>query len=166
MSDAQPAAQPPSAKLILLTSLLTGTLDIAAAVINHYAVGGRHPERIFRFIASGVFGPPALLGGAGYAALGLAFHYVIAFCFTGTFLVAYRHVRLDRSPWWLNGTVYGAAIWAIMNLLVVPNSNISQWSFTPGGALLAAAILMVCIGIPTAYFAERFLSSRRKQPAV
>ena len=166
MSDLQAPASTASARLLLLTSLLTGTLDISAAVLNFYAKGGREPTRIFRFIASAIVGPEAFLGGSGYAALGVFLHYLIAAAFTCAFLLLYCRVGLLRGPWALTGTLYGLLIWAIMNLLVVPLSNVASWKVTFASAIWGALFLIACIGLPTAYLAERFLSSRRKQPAV
>ncbi|MBK6828177.1 MAG: hypothetical protein IPG86_15585 [Chitinophagaceae bacterium] len=50
-------------RIILSAGLLVGILDALAAVIQHFAKGGKHPEKIFQFIASAVFGPTALKGG-------------------------------------------------------------------------------------------------------
>jgi hypothetical protein len=162
-----------SGQVIVWTSLLTGTLDGLAAVINQYIVvrffpanpghpGVPHPERIFQFIASTVFGPITMLK-VSYAWYGLVFHYLIAYCFTSFFLILYPRLPLLRANWWVVGAGYGAFIWTVMNVVVLPlvvgNTPIQKWAYTPAGALLAAAILMVAIGLPTAFIAQKTVRS-------
>jgi len=40
-----------------------GTMDAMAASVHAYAFSGASPDRVFRFVASGVFGKAALTGG-------------------------------------------------------------------------------------------------------
>ena len=47
---------------ILLTALLAGTLDAAAAVVHYIIATGKNPLVIFPYIASGVFGKAAFSG--------------------------------------------------------------------------------------------------------
>jgi hypothetical protein len=148
-------------RTLLGTCLLTGTLDGSSAVVYHYIVAKTaakpavpHPERIFQFIASAVVGPAALQNPA-YAWLGLLFHYLIAASFTASFLLLFARVKLLRWNWAVSGIVYGAVIWAIMNVVVVPHTNVPRWGYTFKSALIDGSILMVCIGLPAAFIARR-----------
>ncbi|HEY4612913.1 MAG TPA: hypothetical protein VII11_08025, partial [Bacteroidota bacterium] len=84
------------AKAILTTWLLAGTLDILAAFTQYMiGTGGKNPVNVLLFIASGVFGrETAFSGGYPMAALGLAFHYFIAFTWTLLFYLAYPKMNI------------------------------------------------------------------------
>ena len=60
-------------RLILSAGLLVGILDGIAAIISYLVKGGKHPEKIFHFIASAVFGSTALKGGTDMLIAGIAF---------------------------------------------------------------------------------------------
>ena len=67
---------------VIITGLVAGTLDGLAAIINFIMQGGKKPEVIFKYIASGVIGKDALTGGNGIILLGVLLHYLIAFSWT------------------------------------------------------------------------------------
>ena len=69
-------------KIVLLSGLLVGTLDICSAFIDYYIATGKNPFGILTFVASGVLGKTIFPGNAGTMLLGLLFHYIIAFSFT------------------------------------------------------------------------------------
>jgi uncharacterized membrane protein len=54
----------------------------------------------------------------------------------------------------LLGVGYGLLIWAVMNLVVVPLSNVPPQPFALGNALINVAILIICMGIPLAVMAN------------
>lgn len=134
--------------VILQAWLVAGTLDIAAAVIYYPVVAGVRPARILQGIASGVLGSSAFDGGAGTAALGLLFHYLIALIWTVLFFLAARRFEALTRHAIPIGLTYGVVVWAVMNLIVLPLSNARQGAFNPTQAALAALILMFCVGLP------------------
>ncbi|HXB93468.1 MAG TPA: hypothetical protein VNU72_14315, partial [Puia sp.] len=90
MSESQPSTgKGIFVQALLLAALIAGTLDASAAIISYYLHGGHQPARIFRFIASGVFGKQATSGGTDMVVYGVLFHYFIAFCFTAVFFILY-----------------------------------------------------------------------------
>ncbi|HEX2605894.1 MAG TPA: hypothetical protein VHK91_00890, partial [Flavisolibacter sp.] len=110
------------AAILLLTGFIVGTLDASAAVLRYTLKTGQNPVRIFKYIASGVFGERALNGGMAMAFWGLFFHYIIAFCFTIFFFFIYPVLfRWIRNKV-LTGLLYGLFIWVLMNLVIVPLS--------------------------------------------
>lgn len=134
--------------IVLLAWLVAGTLDIMAAVTYYPFTAGVRAERILQGIASGVLGSRAFDGGAGVAALGLLFHYLIALIWTVLFFFAARRFKaLTRHPIPI-GLAYGVVVWAVMNLIVVPLSNARRGPFNVTQAAIAAVILMFCIGLP------------------
>jgi hypothetical protein len=146
---------------IVKAGLIVGTLDISAAFIYFYiATGNKDVFTILRYIASAVFGKEALTGGAGMSIAGLIFHYLIAVSFTIFFFWLYRRVTFLSKNIVLTGIVYGLFIWAVMNLLVVPFSKIGSRPFNLRNASINALILIICIGIPLAFMADRFYKKR------
>jgi|SRR6185312_926927 len=142
---------------LLLTWLIAGTLDALGAIISYTLHGGHQPARIFRFIASGVFGKDATAGGTDMVVYGVLFHYLIAFCFTATFFILYPRLAFLRRNRWLTGIAYGLVIWLIMNLIVVPLSRIGYRPSTLSGALIGMGILMVAIGLPVSFLARAWI---------
>ncbi len=143
---------------ILKAGLLAGTLDIASAFIKYLIEGKKNPEIILKYIASGVMGRPALKGGWDIAALGLFLHYVIAFLFTILLFWLYPRLKLVRFHPLLIGVLYGIFTWLVMNLVVVPYSKVPRapGPFNWNQAIIAALILIVCIGIPVSFLARKY----------
>jgi hypothetical protein len=142
---------------LLLAALIAGTLDALGAIISYTLHGGRQPARIFRFIASGVFGRQATSGGTDMVVYGVLFHYFIAFCFTCAFFIGYPRLPfLRRSPW-LIGIAFGIFIWIIMNGIVVPLSRTSPITYTWSGVLIGIGVLIIAIGLPVSFLARAWL---------
>jgi uncharacterized membrane protein YagU involved in acid resistance len=147
-------------KYIILTGLLAGTLDAVAAIIKYYITTGKNPVIIFIYIASGVLGKQAYSLDHSIAFLGLLFHYCFATIFSSFyFLIFPKLIFLHWNK--LNGAiVYGIFVWLIMNLIVVPLSRTPPLPFHIMNALLAAFILIICIGIPVCFIASSFYNKR------
>ena len=143
---------------ILVTGLLVGTLDAAAAVIQFIIPTVRNPVRIFEYIASGVFGMDAFSGGATMAVAGLFFHYFIATAWTSVFFTVY-----PRIPWLAKnkvagGLLYGVFIWLLMNLVILPLSNVPHIPIHITGAAIGMLILMLVVGLPISLRANKYYS--------
>lgn len=147
----------PNFNIILRAGLLAGTLDILAAILilaKGNAVG------TLKFIASGVFGKAAISGGADMVASGAVFHFFIATSFAGAYFLAYPRLPFLQKNKWVSGILYGVFVWAVMNLLVVPLSNAPQRPFAWDSALENMAILVMCIGLPIAWLADKFYTPK------
>ena len=142
------------ANTIIITGLLAGTLDAVAALLVYQV----KPMNMFRFIASGVFGPKALTGGLSMALWGVLFHYIIAFSWT--FLFFFLHPRISGiSPGkYVNGVVYGVLIWLVMNLIVLPMSRVGQAPLALKPSIIGAVILIFAVGLPVSLFVHRHYS--------
>lgn len=145
------------ATTVLLTGLLAGTLDILAAI---FLLAGGEAARVFRFIASGAFGKAAFDGGGEMIAWGLFFHYLIAMTWTVLYFLVYPRVSLLRRNKWVSALVYGAVVWAVMNLLVVPQSQIGFRGVNILNWVENLAILIVCIALPISLSAAHFYKGR------
>jgi hypothetical protein len=152
----------PSAKPLLITGLIAGTLDGLAAAISYYIQTGKDPLNVYRFVASGVLGTDAFSGGASIAVVGILFHYIIAFSWTILFFTVASRLNFLLKNWIVSGILYGIFVWIAMNFVVVPLSLVpmksgpQEWS----DILKGAVILVLCIGLPISYFARKYLSAR------
>jgi hypothetical protein len=141
---------------ILLAGVVAGTLDAAAAIIDYYIETAKNPVIIFVFIASGVFGKQAFLGSQYIAIFGVLFHFLIAIIFSAFYFWVYPKIKFLHANRQASAVVYGIFVWLVMNLLVVPLTITHTWTFHIGKALLAALILIVCIGMPITFMANAF----------
>ena len=146
-------------KVIAGATLLVGTLDISDAFI-FYGLRGISPTRILQGIASGVLGRAAFGTGDRSALLGLFFHFFIAFSATTVFLIASRKLPLARHPW-LYGSLFGVALYIVMNYIVLPLSRIGLRPTPPLVPLInGVAALVFCIGIPLAFIARHYIAQQ------
>jgi len=133
---------------VLLAWVLAGTLDITAAAIYYPLVSGVKVITLLQGIASGVLGDRAFGGGVDTAVLGLALHYLIALIWTVFFFLAACRFKVLVTHMFPTGIVYGVVVWAVMNLVVIPLSRVVPGPFDPIQAVIAAVILILCIGLP------------------
>jgi hypothetical protein len=140
---------------ILRAGLVAGTLDITAALVI-YAHTGAQRTRLLQGIASGLLGKAALEGGLSTALVGLLCHFVIAMSWAAIYFAVSRRVRFLVEHAVTSGTVYGVIIYFIMNHVVVPLSAIGPRPFVLSRALLAAGILVPCVGLPIALIVRHF----------
>ena len=154
-------AKPSAAATIVKAGLIAGTLDITAAIIVAF-IRGYSPIRIFRYIASAIFGKASSTGG-GMVVAGLLLHYLIAFIWAAVFFYAvYPYIRpLIKSPV-VAGLLYGIFVWVMMNLVVVPLTRVKQAPFTWQGITREMAILMFCIGLPIAIITYKSFKLKTK----
>jgi hypothetical protein len=141
---------------IVLGGLIAGAFDITYATVFSYFRSGVSPVRILQSVASGLLGSAAFEGGAPTAALGLVLHFVIALIFAAIYALASRYLPvLIRRPV-LAGSVYGAGIYAFMNLVVLPLSRFPRKVSFPLPVLVTGLLVhMFLIGVPIALAARR-----------
>lgn len=139
--------------------LLVGVLDISDAFI-FYGLHGVPPIRILQGIASGLLGRAAFTQGSRSALLGVVLHFFIAFTAATVYLLASRRLPLSRRPL-LYGTLYGVAVYVVMNYIVLPLSNVvPKPHFSPVPFVNGVAALIFCVGIPVAFIARRYIPQR------
>jgi uncharacterized membrane protein YagU involved in acid resistance len=152
----------PSFNVIVRTGLIAGTLDILAAIIVYAVILDKATAvQILQGIASGIFGREAYTGGTAMAITGLLFHYVIAMLFTIGYFLVYPYLPFLHKQAILSGILYGAIVWLIMNLAVLPLSAYNRPPLKLGPSLLGMLILILAIGIPVATMAARSLNAKR-----
>jgi hypothetical protein len=145
--------------VILITSLIAGTMDGLAAI---FILAKGQAALIFKYIASAIYGKAAFAGGAGMIYTGIIFHYLIATCFTILFFVMYYFIPFLRKNIYLVTVFYGIFIWVVMNLLVLPITQVKN-VITLEGAVKNILILIVCVALPIVFMQYRY---RRRQDSI
>lgn len=141
---------------IFLGGLIAGTLDLTAACVYSWMRASVSPIRVFQFIASGVLGTDSFTGGAKTAVLGVALHFLIATGATAVFYFASRAWFFLIEHPIVAGLLYGIPVYAFMNFVVLPLSQIQQRSQPMSARIINLAILMFCIGLPIALIVRRY----------
>jgi len=115
----------------MLTRLLRAGVTTAisdglfASVLSVFFFGSTI-SRLWQGVASTLIGPAAFTGGARTVALGMAMHVGVAFGWSAVFIfLVLRWPRVQAilaSPYGVFkvAAVYGAAIWLVMSLAVIP----------------------------------------------
>lgn len=103
---------------------MLGTTDITFAIL-YWKIGyGVSATRVLQSVARGVLGAASFDGGAPTALLGGALHYAIAICMALVYYAASRSFAvLTRRPV-ACGAAYGAILYLVMNLVVLPLSRV------------------------------------------
>ena len=142
---------------ILRVGFIIGVLDATSAMIHGYALRRTTPDRIWKYVASGAFGPDANKGGAEMIIAGLLFHFFIATCWTGLFFILAGQLEALRRYKIPAGIAYGLFVWLAMNFVVVPLSRIGPFPIrlnTP--TILQIMIHLLVIGLPISLLANSY----------
>jgi uncharacterized membrane protein YagU involved in acid resistance len=142
---------------IFLTSLIAGTLDGLAAV---FILAKGQAAMVFKYIASALYGKQAFAGGSEMIWTGVAFHYLIAAIFTILFFILYDLIPVIRKRAFLVVVIYGIFVWVVMNLLVLPLTQITN-TITLEGAIKNIVILIICIALPIVLMRHRYGQEQR-----
>jgi hypothetical protein len=139
---------------ILIGGLIAGVLDITYAFVFSYLRSGRTPKFILQSVASGALGPDSFKGGTKTAALGLAFHFLIALIAAAVFVLASRALPFMTTHAIPSGLIYGLCVYAVMNCVVLRVSRIHAttwpWSYPKSVLIGGLLIHLFGIGLPIA----------------
>ena len=103
---------------IVVGGFIVGVLDLLYA----FTVFRTRPIIILQGIASGVLGEKSFRGGIASAALGICFHFTIAFGAALTYYLASRKLTFLISRAVPCGLLYGAFVYFFMYVIVLPLS--------------------------------------------
>ncbi|MEO5761367.1 MAG: hypothetical protein ABIR28_03555 [Vicinamibacteria bacterium] len=144
-------------RAILGSGFIVGLLDATSAMVHAYALRGTTPNRIWKYVASGAFGPAANTGGPEMIVAGLLFHFFIATCWTGLFFILAEKVPTLREHKVIAGALYGIFIWLAMNFVIVPMSRIGPFPVRLTlPTILQIMIHLFIIGVPISLLANRY----------
>ncbi|MEO8670459.1 MAG: hypothetical protein ABI411_04025 [Tahibacter sp.] len=150
----------PALYAILIGGFIAGAFDISYAVIFS-AFRGIAPMRILQSVASGLLGSPAYEGGVATATLGLLLHFLMALLIASIYYLASRRLPLLTRYPLPCGAVFGAGVYAVMNLVVLPLSAFpGKPNFTLPVLATGLFVHMFLFGVPIAYATQRAGQSR------
>ena len=115
---------------------------------------GLNPIQVLQYIASGALGAAAFHGGMATAALGGAFHFVIALVAAAYVLVSFKVKALAEKAVPL-GLLYGVAVYFFMNYLVLPLSKVAPSKFSVRLFLNGVIGHALFVGLPIALYTRR-----------
>jgi uncharacterized membrane protein YagU involved in acid resistance len=127
---------------------------------------GKHgPLELLKYIASGIFGEQALIGGLLMITWGLVIHYFISFVISTLFFLLYPRMLTITSKKILTGIVYGVSAWIVMALLILPISRVPYYEvFVSKAPSLFFLSHIFAFGIPVAWMAHKHCIDREKVP--
>jgi hypothetical protein len=142
---------------ILTGAVIAGVLDATFAVIVDVVILRAFSLLgVLQWIASGAIGSIAFRGGLATAALGVAIHFALAGFFATLYWIASLRIDALRTQALPLGILYGAAIWLVMDLMVLPNSGVPKAAFDP---VVFTAFLFdhaLFVGLPIALAIKRY----------
>ncbi len=148
-------------RTILIAGLIAGVLDITYAFVFFYYRSGVRPMGILHSVASGALGRQAAReGGLKTAALGLAFHFLIALIWATVYYIASRGIRFMMTHAIISGLLYGLCVYLFMYGIVMRFSAIHNatypWSY-PWAVLLPNLLIHTLgIGLSIALVTRKF----------
>jgi Protein of unknown function (DUF1440) len=153
--ELQPGARTlPISRAILYATLVVGVLDATDGVV-FLGLHGRNPIQVLQYIASSLLGTRSFSGGLASAGLGLVLHFAISLVVATIYILASRRVAVLRTQWVLLGLLFGAAVWVVMNLVVLPLTAVAHEPI-PTAALINGIIgHALLVGLPSAFFATK-----------
>jgi len=137
---------------------IAGILDAIAGVIVYFIFFDLDPLQVLQFIASGIHGPESIDGGFLMVLAGAFYHFLIAYVVAIIYFILYPKIKLLRTKMVLMGLVYGLGIWLVMNLLILPQSNIPKGPFDYSLAIIGIIWHMVLVGLPIAIITSKYFS--------
>jgi hypothetical protein len=151
-------------RAIAIGGAVVGVLDAADGVAYFGLTAGNNPIQVLQYIASGALGRSALSGGLAAAGLGTIIHFGLAYGFTAAFVLAWTRIQAIRRSWAVAGLAWGAAVWAFMNLLVLPLSRVSSSPITALAAIHGVVGHALFVGLAAAIVARRVLGAGKGSP--
>jgi uncharacterized membrane protein YagU involved in acid resistance len=153
------------AAAIVWGGLVAGLLDLTFALLFNHSLGVPF-IRVPQAIASGLLGRGAFGGGLTTAALGLALHFLIAFCLAAFYNGASRLFPVLIRWAVLCGPVYGLGIYLFMQRVVLPLSRAPEFKHTPLTTWSDLASHVFFVGLTIALFARHYAGMRaaNRQP--
>jgi hypothetical protein len=141
-------------RAIATAGLVVGVLDISSACVIWWQRGVAL-QRGLQGIAAGLLGAQSYEGGVATAALGLALHFFVAFAVVSTFYAASRKIPFLTKHAFVSGVFYGTGVYFVMYWFVLPTA-FSTFRHRLSNELLAVAIHICLIGLPTAFIVRRY----------
>ncbi len=144
----------PLFQAIIYATLLAGALDATDGVV-FFGLHGLNPIQVLQYIASGLLGAESFRGGLATAGLGVLVHFSIALVVAAIYLLASRRIPALHSRWVMFGLLYGTAVWAVMNLVILQLTAVAPSHITTAALLNGVIGHALFVGLPIGFFANK-----------
>jgi len=129
-------------------------LDAIDGVVA-YGFLGLNPIQVLQYIASGAYGGKAFEGGLLTAGAGALFHFFIAYVVAAIFWSGTHLFPQLKKQYVASGLLFGAAVFLVMNYLVLPFSEVAPSAFSWPLFLNGIIGHALFVGLPIAWFSLR-----------
>jgi hypothetical protein len=134
-------SKPSPVRTILAAGLVAGVLDIGYVLVVYGIWKDANSVKILQGgIAAALIGPKAALNGGFATALSV----------TAVFYALSRKLRIMVEQPWIAGPIFGAAVWLVMQLAVLPLTALPPKSFPPPQWWVVFIAHLGCVGLPIA----------------
>lgn len=133
-------------EVILLAGSVCGVLDLISAA-TLFKLKGVSFKKMLQFIASGAIGESAFRIGKKSAALGLLFHFSIAFVAAATYYAISLRLAFLVTHALVSGILYGALIHLFMTFIVIPLSRTPKRKFSASAFVHQLLVHMFVVGL-------------------
>ena len=147
-------------KTILWSGFIAGNLDAIAGAVVYFIFFGMNPIQVVQFIGSGIHGPTAIGGGLSMFIAGLLYHFLISYVLASIYFFAYVKIKILRDYKIVMGLIFGLGIWLIMNLIILPQSNIPKSPFDVNLAIVGIIWHMALVGLPIALITSLYFDKK------
>ena len=141
-------------RTIVTAGLVVGVLDISSAFVIWWQRGVPIQHGL-QGIAAGLLGTKSYQGGLATVGLGLAIHFFVAFVVVSIFYLASRKIRFLTKRPFVSGVCFGIGVYMVMYWIVLPTAFPTS-RHRLSNEVLALAIHICLIGLPTAFIVRRY----------
>ena len=141
---------------VLIGGAFGGLVDFLFATISSVH-GGASWMRPWMGVAGGLIGKAAMQGGTAMAILGIALHFLICIVAAMVLYFIASKVKWPPKQWIVLGILYGVALLAVMNYIILPLSAIGRGIYPLANIHVTAFFHILLVGWPTAFFVSRAL---------
>ena len=137
--------------VIIVAGLSAALLDAIAAIVFLEV----RPAMLLKFIAMGYYGKAAMQGGTDMIIWGVLFHVIIALWWAFFFVILWERLPLMRKNLPATVVLYGLLIWVVMNLVVLPLSEVPPSPISFSSFWKSALILIAAVSLPIALIVRK-----------
>lgn len=141
---------------VLLGGFCAGLADFIYPSVKTVIKGGSWMQP-WRGVASGWLGSVPREAGFEVTLLGIASHFFICMSGAALLYLLAKHVKLLPRQWVALGVLYGIAVLATMNYIILPLSAIGRGIYPLETIYIPMFWHIVLVGLPTAFFVSRAL---------
>lgn len=149
---------------VFVGGMLVAVLQLTEEIAFLWFAFGTRPYRVPQIVAAALLGRQSFAMGVTSVLLGLTVHLAVAFSVVAVYAAASRRFVSLRRHVVASGLLYGLAVYAFMQAVVLPLSALPEELKRPTALSLLNGLFghALLVGLPTAWAVHR---SRRGSPA-